>query len=385
VDLTADALRAQDISVDMKGFEEHMEAQKAQARAAWSGSGDQASEKLWFDLEEEFGATEFLGYDREESEARILALIKDGDLIQEVPEGEKVQILTNQTPFYAESGGQVGDTGLIISERGTRIRVIDTQKKLGKLTIHEAEVEHGVLKNGESVKMSVDKERRQNIRAHHSVTHLLHEALREVVGDHVAQKGSLQHDTRTRFDISHHTQITPEQMQAIERMVNDEIRANSRVETQIMPLEDALHSGAQALFGEKYGEEVRVVSMGRQLPGANKKFSVELCGGTHVSRTGEIGLFKVIGESAVSAGVRRIEAVAGPAALDYLNHQDHIVHEASMILKASPAELPARVKSLQEERRKLENQVAELRRQVASGGSAGSANDELKEINGVKF
>ena len=385
VDLTADALRAREMSVDMKGFEKAMEKQKEQARASWSGTGDTSNEKLWFELEEAYGATEFLGYERESCEAEILAIIKDGARVENAGEGDQVQILVNQTPFYAESGGQVGDSGVIVTERGTRIRVTDTHKHVGKLFVHVCEIDHGGVSEREGVKLTVDHNRRSDIKAHHSATHLLHEALRQTLGDHVAQKGSLQDDHRTRFDISQPVAITPEQLSKIEITVNQEIRANTEVVTRVMPVDEAMDSGARALFGEKYGDEVRVVSMGTQPENQKHPYSVELCGGTHVKRTGEIGLFKILSESAVSAGVRRIEAVAGEAALEYFSRQEAALKEVSHMLRVSPAELPGRVSALQDERKKLEQEVANLRRQLAIGGGGGSANDDVKEVAGVKF
>lgn len=386
VDLTADALRAKDMSVDMEGFHENMAAQKAQARASWSGTGDEGNEKLWFDLEEEHGATEFLGYKSEESEAQILAIVKDGELVDTAHAGDDVLVLLNQTPFYAESGGQVGDTGVITDEDGFVLDVTDTKKKVGKLFVHQAKVTKGDVKVGANVKASVNHDRRADVMAHHSVTHLLHEALRQVLGDHVAQKGSLQGEDRTRFDIAQPVQITPEQISEIEAIVNNEILANTPVETRVMGIDEAMESGARALFGEKYGDEVRVVSMGTTAVGANHPFSVELCGGTHVKNTGEIGLFKIIGESAVSAGVRRVEGLAGRAALRYLAQQSALLQEVSHTLKAGEDEVLGRIKSLQDDRKKMEQEISSLRRQLATGGGAGaSANDDVKEINGVKF
>ena len=386
VDLTADALRAKDMSVDMEGFHENMAAQKAQARASWSGTGDEGNEKLWFDLEEEHGATEFLGYKSEESEAQILAIVKNGELVDIANAGDDVQVLLNQTPFYAESGGQVGDTGVIANEDGFVLEVSDTKKKVGKLFAHQAKVTKGEVKVGSNVKASVNHDRRADVMAHHSVTHLLHEALRQVLGDHVAQKGSLQGEDRTRFDISQPVQITPEQISEIEAIVNNEILANTPVETRVMGIDEAMESGARALFGEKYGDEVRVVSMGTTAIGANHPFSVELCGGTHVKNTGEIGLFKIVGESAVSAGVRRVEGLAGRAALRYLAQQSALLQEVASALKAGEDEVITRIKSLQDDRKKMEQEISSLRRQLATGGGAGaSANDDVKEINGVKF
>lgn len=384
VDLTQDALRAKNIDVDMDAFETSMEKQRAQARASWSGSGDTATETLWFELLEDVGPTEFLGYASEEADAQILALVKDGALVDTVAEGDEVFVVVNQSPFYAESGGQVGDTGVILTSKGSKLEVQDTAKKVGKIWAHKAEVVSGHVDKGDAVTLRVDHARRADIKAHHSVTHLLHEALRQTLGDHVAQKGSLQDDHRTRFDISHNNPISHEEIVKIETMVNAEIRADSEVETRILPLDEAVESGARALFGEKYDDEVRVVRMGTVAKGANNPFSVELCGGTHVKRTGEIGLFKIVGQGAVSAGVRRIEGVAGAAALDYLNETESRLMETAQLLKANPSEVAERVKSLAEEKKKLENEVASLRKQLATGGT-GSSNDDVKDIGGVKF
>jgi len=387
VDLTQDALRLKGIEVDMAGFNAAMDEQKKAARAAWSGSGDAGTEKLWFEILEEFGPTEFLGYEKEQAEGKALALVKDGKVVESLNKGDDGYIITNQTPFYAESGGQVGDTGFIAGE-GLSGVVTDTKKQVGKLFAHAVTMKEGKVEKGDSLVLTVDHMRRSIIRSNHSVTHLLHEALRETLGDHVAQKGSLQDDQRTRFDISQPVALTPAQLKAVEEKVNAEIRANTEVITRIMPIDEARESGAMALFGEKYDDEVRVVSMGTAKKGSNKPYSVELCGGTHVKRTGDIGLFKIISESAVSSGVRRIEALTGANALAYLEEQEARLHEAAQILKSAPAEVTARVKTLVEDRKKLEQEVSTLRKQLAMGGNVGAAsssNDDVKEINGVKF
>jgi alanyl-tRNA synthetase len=384
LDLTQDALRAKNIGVDLEGFNACMEKQKQDARKAWAGSGDTATEKFWFELLDEAGPTEFLGYEKDAAEGQIKAIIKDGQQVNEAKEGDTVQILLNQTPFYAESGGQVGDTGVLISGKNT-FEVIDTQKRLGKLFAHVGTVKNGALKVGDAVEARVDTVRRASIKAHHSATHLLHEALRQTLGDHVAQKGSLQNAERTRFDISHPLGMTPEQLAQVEAMVNEEIRANSEISTRVMPLEDARNSGARALFGEKYDSEVRVVSMGRQEAGMNHPFSVELCGGTHAKRTGEIGLFKIISESAVGSGVRRVEAVAGSAALAYLNQQEDHLHSAAMLLKTTPPDVVDRIRSLLDEKKKLEHELSGLRRKLATGGGNDAAATSGKDIGGVKF
>ena len=382
LDLTQDALRAKNINVDTDGFNAAMEKQKAEARKAWAGSGDTATEKFWFELLDTQGATEFLGYDKDVAEGQIKAIVKDGQLVNEAKQGDKVQILLNQTPFYAESGGQVGDTGELVAGKSV-FDVTDTQKKLGKLFAHVGAIKSGSLKVGDAVEAKVDLARRATIKAHHSVTHLLHEAMRLTLGDHIAQKGSLQTAERTRFDVSHPMGMTQEQLSKIEAMVNDEIWADTEISTRILPLEDAQNSGARALFGEKYDTEVRVVSMGRQAAGANHPFSVELCGGTHAKRTGEIGLFKIVGESAVSSGVRRVEAIAGAAALAYLNEQEARLFETADLLKAKDSDVTERVKSLLDEKKKLEQELSNLRRKLATGG--GAASDDGKDVGGVKF
>lgn len=382
VDLTADALKSKGIAVDMDGFEACMDEQKARARAAWSGSGDAGTEKLWFDLLDKHGATEFLGYESEKAEGQVLALIKDGEEVETLQKGDKGQIIVNQTPFYGESGGQVGDTGTMSAETGKAI-VSDVKKQLGKLFVHQVQITEGDINKGDALNMKIDNARRNAIRANHSVTHLLHEALRETLGDHVAQKGSLQDDQRTRFDISQPVAITTEQLKAVEEQVNAEIRANTPVVTRVMPIEEAMESGAMALFGEKYDDEVRVVSMGSTAEGTNKPYSVELCGGTHVNRTGDIGLFKIVSESAIAAGIRRVEALTGANALAYLEDQEAKLNETAQMLKSAPADVAERVKSLMEEKKRLEKEVATLRKQLAMGGAG--ANDDPKEINGIKF
>jgi alanyl-tRNA synthetase len=381
VDLTADALKAKDISVDMAGFDAAMAQQKKAARAAWAGSGDTGAEKIWFDLLDEFGPTEFLGYDTEKAEGKILAIVKDGKRVETLKEGEEGMVVANQTPFYGESGGQIGDTGTFHHEEANA-DVRDVKKPAPGLFVHIAKVNSGTLSEGDDIEMAVDHGRRTAIRANHSATHLLHEALRRELGEHVAQKGSLQDHERTRFDISQPNAIGLAALKKVEQIVNDEIRANSEVVTRLMPIDEAMQSGAMALFGEKYDDEVRVVSMGSQ--DGNKQYSVELCGGTHVRRTGDIGLFKIVSESAVSAGVRRVEALTGKNALRYLEEQENRLVETASLLKSSPAEVKDRVQSLMAERKKLEQEVANLRRQLATGGGAGS-NDDVKEINGVKY
>ncbi|WP_149540937.1 alanine--tRNA ligase [Siccirubricoccus phaeus] len=384
LDLTQDALRSEGKSVDVAGFEAAMAEQRQRARAAWAGSGEAATETLWFDLKEKLGATEFLGYSTETAEGEILAVVRDGKVVDSAPVGADVAIILNQTPFYAESGGQVGDTGLISAGEACRIVVRDTQKKLGDLFIHLGTVAHGEAKPGLAVQAEVDHARRGNIRAHHSATHLLHEALRRRLGTHVSQKGSLNAPDRLRFDVSQPTPMTAEDLAWTEAEVNARIRENAEVVTRLMTPDAAVELGAMALFGEKYGDEVRVVAMGSD-PAATEKsgiYSLELCGGTHVRRTGDIGLFKIVSEGAVAAGVRRVEAVTGEAALKLIEESDRRLAEAAAALRVAPAEVPARVAALVEERRKLERDIAELRKQLATGGGGGAA--AVEEIGGLK-
>lgn len=383
LDLTQDALKAKNINVDLDGFNACMEKQRADARKAWAGSGDTATEKIWFDLAEEKGATEFLGYDKEQSEAQIVAIVKDGALVQSASAGDAVQILLNQTPFYAESGGQVGDSGVLVHDRAA-VTVTDTLKKLGKLHVHVGTVESGTIETGKGIEARIDTARRTRIKAHHSVTHLLHEAMRQTLGDHIAQKGSLQSADRTRFDVSHPSGMSAEQLRQIETMVNEEIWANTEVITRLMDLDAARESGARALFGEKYDDEVRVVSMGRPNAAGKIPFSVELCGGTHVKRTGEIGLFKIVSESAVSSGVRRVEAVAGAAALAFLEEQESRLKQTADVLKTTSSDVLDRVKGLMDEKKKLEQELSALRRKLATGG-ANDAGPAAKTIAGVQF
>ncbi|WP_444666309.1 alanine--tRNA ligase [Cereibacter changlensis] len=383
LDLTQDALREKGLAVDTEGFDAAMAEQKAKARASWAGSGETKDAAIWFDLAEQHGATEFLGYDTETAEGQVLALVMGG-AVDAAKAGDTVQIVLNQTPFYAESGGQVGDTGLLKTDSGVA-RITDTKKGQG-LFIHFAEVTEGEIRQGQGASLVVDHTRRSAIRANHSATHLLHEALRRALGDHVAQRGSLNAPDRLRFDFSHSKALSPEELAQVEAEVNGFIRSNGAVETRIMTPDDARALGAQALFGEKYGDEVRVVSMGVQ-EGSGKgadgrTYSLELCGGTHVARLGDIGLCVILGDSASSAGVRRVEALTGEGALAYLNEQMKRLAEVAGALKAAPAEVVDRVKALVEERRQLSNEVAQLRREAAMGGGAAA---EAKEIGGVKF
>jgi alanyl-tRNA synthetase len=384
LDLTQDALRERGMTVDTEGFTEAMAKQKEEARKSWAGSGDQATETLWFDIKDKVGASEFLGYTGTEAEGQVVALVVDGAPVDSAAPGTEVALIANQTPFYGESGGQMGDAGVIVTEGGARIVVRDTQKKLGALHVHLGVVEDKAVTVGEAAHFSADTSRRDALRGHHSATHLLHEALRRRLGDHVTQKGSLVAPERLRFDISHPKPLTAEELRIVEDDVNAEIRANGPVVTKLMEPEAAIEAGAMALFGEKYGDEVRVVSMGDTIDGAPRPFSVELCGGTHVGRTGDIGFFKIVAEGAVASGVRRIEAVTGKAALDYVETQDKLVAETAGLLKVAPADLPTRVQALLDDRRKLERELADLRKKLATGG-AGAAAPEVKEIGGVKF
>jgi alanyl-tRNA synthetase len=385
LDLTQDVLREKARAVDVQGFDAAMEEQKTKARAAWSGAGGTADAAIWFGLAEAHGTTEFLGYELEAAEGQINALVRDGAEIGSAETGTSVQIVVNQSPFYAESGGQVGDHGFIRTQTGVA-EVTDTRKTAG-VFIHVATVTEGTILRGQPAKLEVSHSRRSQIRANHSATHLLHEALRRALGDHVAQKGSLNAPDRLRFDFSHSTGMTAAELAQVEAEVNAFIRQNSPVDTRIMTPDDARALGAQALFGEKYGEEVRVVSMGLQ-DGSGKgtdgnTYSLELCGGTHVARTGDIGAFVALGDSASSAGVRRFEALTGQAAVDHLKAQEAKLLEAATVLKAAPAEVVERLKALMEERKALQTEVANLRRDLAMGGKSGGP--EAKEINGIKL
>jgi alanyl-tRNA synthetase len=382
LDLTEDVLRGQGRAVDTDGFNAAMERQRVEARKAWAGSGDKAEERIWFELREKIGATEFLGYETTMAEGRVEAIVVGGKEVDSAHDGTEATIIVNQTPFYAESGGQIGDTGIMFSAQGVEFAVADTVKRAGDLFVHQGKVTRGKLAKGMVVEARVDNTRRQRLRHHHSATHLLHEALRRTLGAHVTQKGSLVAPDRLRFDFAHHKAMTAEEIAEIESEVNARIRLNTDVATRLMTPDAAMREGAMALFGEKYGDEVRVVSMG----GDGEKFSVELCGGTHVKRTGDIGLFKVVSESAVASGVRRIEAVTGEAALAYFAEQERLLDEAAQALKTSPAELPSRIASLIEERRRLERELADTRKKLATGGGAGpAAASPEKQVAGVRF
>jgi alanyl-tRNA synthetase len=383
LDLTQDALKAKGITVDQAGFDAAMARQREEARRAWAGSGEAATEAVWFQIREQAGATEFLGYEAEEAEGKVVALVVDGTSVDAVSAGQPVAVVCNQTPFYGESGGQVGDTGLIIGGDGGRIVISDTQKRLGDLHVHIGTVAAGRLCVGDDVSLRVDHARRSAIRANHSATHLLHAALRRHIGTHISQKGSLVAPDRLRFDISHPKPLTADELLAVEAEVNAHVRENGRVTTHLMDPEAAVAAGAMALFGERYGDEVRVVSMAGADPGRDIA-SIELCGGTHVRRTGDIGVFKIVGESALAAGVRRIEAVTGAGALAVVAEQERTLKETAQLLNTAPAEVPARVAQLLEERRRLERELSEARRALATGGgAAGSA--AVRQVAGIAF
>jgi alanyl-tRNA synthetase len=381
LDLTQDALRARGVGVDVEGFDAAMQQQKAKARAAWAGTGEAATEKLWFPLRERIGATEFLGYDTESAEGVVTALVRDNAEVEVLKAGESGLVILNQTPFYGESGGQVGDTGTI-SGPGFSAEVSDVQKKLGEVFAHAVKVTSGEIKLGASAELTVDNARRTAIRANHSATHLLHEALRLVLGDHVAQKGSLVSADRLRFDFSHPKPISDEELARVEELANAIVLRNEPVTTRLMSVDEAIASGARALFGEKYGDEVRVVSMGTNEDG--KAYSVELCGGTHAARTGDIGLVSVTGEGAVAAGVRRLEAMTGTGARRQLNADSRRLRDLAGLLKVPAGEAEARLSALIEERRKLERELTEARKKLAMGGG-GEAQDPVREVAGAKL
>jgi alanyl-tRNA synthetase len=383
-DLTEDALKAQGLGVDRAGFDAAMAEQKARARAAWTGSGAAATDSVWFDIVEGKGATDFIGYAATEAEGEVVALVKDGAEVAEAIAGDDLVMVTNQTPFYAESGGQVGDTGLIEAAGGVRFEVADTSKPLGKLHAHSGRLAAGRIRVGDTVRLRVDAERRAAVKANHSATHLMHAALRDVLGGHVAQKGSLVAPDRLRFDFSHPKALTAEEIAAVEAQVNAEIRANLPVSTRLMTPDAAIEAGALALFGEKYGEEVRVLSMGRA-GDAGRSYSVELCGGTHVNATGDIALFRILSESAVSSGVRRIEALTGEAALRHLTGQEGLLRSAASALRARPEEVPERVAALADMLKKLERELADTRKALALAGPATGAGTAPEMIGAAGF
>ena len=375
LDLTEDVLRGQGRSVDTAGLDAAMERQRAEARKNWAGSGSAADESIWFDIRERVGATEFLGYTTEEADGAVVALVVDGTEADAAAEDAEIELVANQTPFYGESGGQQGDAGRLKTETA-EIVITDTQKKLGDLHVHRGTVANGTVRIGDAGVFSVEHGRRASLRAHHSATHLLYEALRRRLGDHVTQKGSMVAPDRLRFDISHPRAIEADDLREIEREVNARIRLNTPVDTRLMTPDEAIEQGAMALFGEKYGDEVRVVTMG----GDAERFSVELCGGTHVSRTGDIGFFHIVGESAVAAGVRRIEALAGETAEAHALEQENLLGRVAQELKTSADDVPGRVLGLLDERKKLEREISDLRRKLATGSGG-----DVTEIAGLKY
>ncbi|MCX7355914.1 MAG: alanine--tRNA ligase [Alphaproteobacteria bacterium] len=381
LDLTQDILRGQGKTLDQAAFDAAMERQRENARRAWIGSGEQATGQVWFQIREEVGATEFLGYDTDAAEGKVLAIVVDGKRVERAAPGQEAAVILNQTPFYGESGGQMGDSGSMFGSGEIEFTVTDTLKKLGALHVHVGKVGGKGIKVGDAVELSVDVVRRSKLRANHSATHLLHAALRKVLGPHVTQKGSLVAPERLRFDFSHQKPIAHDELKRVEAEVNRQVRLNGEVTTRLMASDAAIAAGAMALFGEKYDDEVRVLTMG-QMEG--QPFSIELCGGTHVYRTGDIAVFKIVSESAVAAGVRRIEALTGEAAFDYLAGQEELVRQAAGVLKTAPGELPVRVEGLVEERRRLEREVSDLRRKLASGGGGASA-PASRDVGGIKY
>jgi len=381
LDLTQDILRGQGRGVDTEGFNTAMDRQREMARGAWAGSGEAATEAVWLGILDRLGPTEFLGYETEQAEGEVVAIIQNGAEVSEAGAGSDIELVVNQTPFYGESGGQVGDRGSASGTDGVELEILDVQKRAGAVWAHRASVTAGTLRVGDALELRVDTDRRSAVRVHHSATHLLHEALRRRLGDHVTQKGSLVAPDRLRFDISQPRPLTDEDLRVVESEVNERVRENAPVITRAMTPEAAIEEGAMALFGEKYGETVRVVGMGAD---GSQFYSLELCGGTHVRRTGDIGALKVVSESAVSAGVRRIEALAGAAAVDRAAERDELLEQTALALNVPADQIPARVKSLLDERRRMERETAELRRKLASGDGAGSAT-AAKQINGVTF
>ena len=385
LDLTQDVLRGQGRGVDTDGFAAAMEIQRAEARASWAGSGDAGTERIWFELREEIGATEFLGYDKIQAEGVVQALVVDGARVETAAAGAEVFILVNQTPFYGESGGQQGDAGQLRGAEGLVIDVADTQKRVGDLHVHRGTIRAGTLNIGDALELIVDAVRRDQLRANHSATHLLHAALRNRLGAHITQKGSLVAPDRLRFDVSHPKALDHGELSLVEDDVNAQIRVNTEVRTGLMTPDEAVEQGALALFGEKYGDEVRVVSMGLADSG-DISFSTELCGGTHVRQTGDIGAFTVIAEGAVAAGVRRIEALTGAAALDHFHTQDQQLRAAADMLKTTPGELPDRIGALLEERKRLERDLSQARQALAlGGGESKGGGDGNKDVGGVAF
>ena len=386
LDLTQDALRARDLTVDTDAFSAAMERQRTEARKAWAGSGEAATETIWYAIKERAGATEFLGYETEVAEGVALALVKDGGEVQALLAGESGGLVLNQTPFYGESGGQVGDTGIVVGA-GVSARIVNTKKRLGDLFVHDVVIDEGVLNVGAPLELKVDHQRRLAIRANHSATHLLHEALRMVLGDHVAQKGSLVAPERLRFDIAHPKPITRQELAEVENIANRIVLQNEPVITRLMGVDEARASGARALFGEKYGDEVRVVSMGTLQGGDNaaRPYSIELCGGTHAARTGDIGIISITGESGVAAGVRRIEALTRDDARQRLNEDSSALAAIAETLRAPQAEVGERIAALIEDRRKLERELADARKKLAMGGGAANGADPVRTVAGVRL
>ncbi|KLE35811.1 alanine--tRNA ligase [Aurantiacibacter luteus] len=385
-DLTEDALRSRGIAVEREGFDAAMAQQKAAARAAWKGSGAAADSEVWFDIAEREGASEFTGYSATEGEGRVVALVVDGKEVQSADAGQEVTVLTNQTPFYGESGGQMGDTGTITGDNRLHIAVSDTAKPLGRLHAHHGRIEAGKVAVGDTVHMAIDAERRDRVRANHSATHLLHAALRHHLGEHVTQKGSLVAEDRFRFDFSHPKPLLPSEIAAIEAEVNGEIRANAETVTRLMSPDEAVEAGALALFGEKYGEEVRVLSIGSpDHGGSGRNYSVELCGGTHVRATGDIGLFRIVAESAVSSGVRRIEALTGEAARQWVVGREEALKSVAATLRTAPEEVEERVAALVDERKRLERELAEAKKALALGGGGSGEAQADEDVGGIAF
>ena len=384
LDLTQDALRPRGIGVDIASFTDAMERQREKARASWAGSGEAADEAVWFALHEKLGATEFLGYETESAEGEVEALVKDGKEVVTLKKGESGAVVLNQTPFYGESGGQVGDTGSLTAD-GVRFKVADTQKHAGDVFVHIGTVEQGTLRTGAALDLAVDRERRGAIRQNHSATHLLHEALRQVLGDHVAQKGSLVAPDRLRFDFSHPKPMTVDEIERAEDIANDIVLQNAPVITRLLSRDDAIASGARALFGEKYGDEVRVVTMG-EAGGNTMGWSVELCGGTHVRRTGDIGLISVVGEAAVGSGVRRVEALTAKAArAPTLNKFERIAKGVAAELRVPVDEVPARLAALLDERKRVERELSDAKKKLAMGGGASDGADGVRTVGDVKL
>ncbi len=382
VDLTEDALRAQGYGIDQAGFDAAMQEQKDRARAAWKGSGAKASDDIWFDIADHVGATEFTGYTANVGEGQVVALIEDGEEIEAAEAGDEITIIANQTPFYGESGGQMGDAGVISTPDGLEVDISDTSKPLGRLHAHHGKIKNGKIAVGDMVHLAIDVDRRDSVRANHSATHLVHAALRNRLGGHVTQKGSLVAPDRLRFDFSHPAAVKPEEIEAIEAEVNAQIRGNEEVSTRLMTPDDAIAAGALALFGEKYGEEVRVLSMG---DADGSSYSVELCGGTHVRALGDIQLFTIISEGAVASGIRRIEALTGEAARQHLAGRDNSLKQVAAMLKTAPEEVGARIEALMAERKAMEKELSEAKTKLAMAGGGGSQKAEAEDIGGIKF